>query len=96
MSQNDRFASGFMFGALLGGIIGGAVGALAASRIKPDSPGDAAFPDDATEASMEAARQGLEVKIAQLNDAIDSVRQQLGEANGHDQPSWQSRSGVDG
>lgn len=96
MSQNDRFASGFMFGALLGGIIGGAVGALAASRVKPDPQGEPSPLDDATDASMEAARQGLEVKIAQLNDAIDSVRQQLGDTNGHDQPSWQRRSGVDG
>jgi TolA-binding protein len=30
-----------------------------------------------TEQSMEAARQGLEQKIAQLNEAIDAVRQQI-------------------
>ena len=31
---------------------------------------------------MEVARRGLEDKIAQLNDAIDDVRQQLGTVNG--------------
>ncbi|MBF2025410.1 MAG: hypothetical protein IGS48_01410 [Oscillatoriales cyanobacterium C42_A2020_001] len=31
---------------------------------------------------MEAARRSLEDKIAQLNDAIDDVRQQLGGVNG--------------
>ena len=35
-----------------------------------------------TEQTIEAARRGLEDKIAQLNDAIDDVRQQLGSVNG--------------
>jgi len=35
-----------------------------------------------TEQNMEVARRGLEDKIAQLNDAIDDVRQQLGAVNG--------------
>jgi gas vesicle protein len=35
-----------------------------------------------TEQGMEVARRGLEDKIAQLNDAIDDVRQQLGTVNG--------------
>ena len=34
------------------------------------------------EQSIEAARRSLEDKIAQLNDAIDDVRQQLGGVNG--------------
>lgn len=34
-----------------------------------------------TEADIEAARRSLEDKIAQLNDAIDDVRQQLGGPN---------------
>lgn len=32
--------------------------------------------------SIESARRGLEDKIAQLNDAIDDVRQKLGSMNG--------------
>jgi hypothetical protein len=35
------------------------------------------------EEGMENARRSLENKIAQLNDAIDDVRQQLGGVNGH-------------
>lgn len=35
-----------------------------------------------TEQNMETARRGLEDKIAQLNEAIDDVRQQLGAVNG--------------
>lgn len=39
---------------------------------------------------MEAARRSLEDKIAQLNDAIDDVRQQLGGVNGSAQEMGQS------
>jgi prefoldin subunit 5 len=34
-----------------------------------------------TEQSIEAARQGLEQKIAQLNEAIDDVRQQISQVH---------------
>jgi gas vesicle protein len=40
-----------------------------------------------TEQSMEVARQGLEAKIAQLNDAIDDVRQQISSVNGRSEVS---------
>ena len=36
-----------------------------------------------TEQGMEVARRGLEDKIAQLNEAIDDVQQQLGTVNGN-------------
>jgi prefoldin subunit 5 len=36
-----------------------------------------------SEESIEAARRSLEDKIAQLNTAIDDVRQQLGKVNGN-------------
>ena len=36
-----------------------------------------------TEQGMEVARRGLEDKIAQLNEAIDDVQQQLGSVNGN-------------
>ena len=51
--------------------------------------------DDATEDSIEAARLGLEAKIAQLNEAIDDVRQELGGINGHAEHSWESPSRID-
>jgi gas vesicle protein len=44
----------------------------------------------ATEQNMEVARRGLEDKIAQLNEAIDDVRQQLGTVNGNGESGEQS------
>ncbi|MEM1280942.1 MAG: hypothetical protein AAGG53_13195 [Cyanobacteria bacterium P01_H01_bin.152] len=94
MSQQDNFGSGFILGTLFGGALGGVVGAVVASRVlqgrstekplrlentEPENT-DAALP---SEAEMEVARRGLEDKIAQLNNAIDDVRQRLGGANGH-------------
>ncbi len=93
MSQQDHFGSGFLWGTLFGGILGGVVGALVATRIQssggdaaPEAlggqdPGDAELPP--SEMDMESARRGLEDKIAQLNLAIDDVRQRLG-SNGQD------------
>jgi len=99
MSQQDNFVGGFLVGTVVGGVLGGVLGALAASRIqssgrKPESRltmGDGSLGfgefDEATEESMEAARLGLEDKIAQLNEAIDDVRQQLGGINGYTEHS---------
>ncbi|NJL49850.1 MAG: hypothetical protein HC929_23685 [Leptolyngbyaceae cyanobacterium SM2_5_2] len=105
MSQQGKFVGGFLLGTLVGGALGGVVGALAASRIqagqrsKPLSKGDTnlAFGefDEVTEENMEAARLGLEAKIAQLNEAIDDVRQQLGGINGHADSPWESPSRID-
>lgn len=90
MSQRDGFASGFVAGALIGSIFGGVVGALVAAR--SNQKDDFADHDliEASEdtvegkaASIEAARLSLEGKIAQLNLAIDDVRQQLGAVNGN-------------
>ncbi|QQE64185.1 hypothetical protein GFS31_08640 [Leptolyngbya sp. BL0902] len=91
MSEQGNFVGGFLLGTLVGGALGGVVGALAASRISSQgarlgsSDGDEFSLeelDGASEEAMEAARLGLEAKIAQLNDAIDDVRQQLGHING--------------
>jgi hypothetical protein len=89
MSQRDGFAGGFFLGALVGGAVGGVLGAVVATRsrqIEGDeersllSSGRGAKID--TEEGMEKARRRLEDKIAQLNNAIDDVRQQLGPTNG--------------
>ncbi|OLP19281.1 hypothetical protein BST81_05855 [Leptolyngbya sp. 'hensonii'] len=93
MSNRDNFAGGFFAGAIVGGIIGGIVGAVVTSArySDPSLAEDAQFkqkkrplksPDGK---NIEAARRGLEDKIAQLNDAIDDVRQKLGTINGHGQ-----------
>jgi gas vesicle protein len=95
MSQQGNFVGGFLLGSIVGGVVGGVIGALAASRL---SQQDLSDPENTlsklekanrkrqlkapTEQSIEAARRGLEDKIAQLNDAIDDVRQQLGAVNG--------------
>ncbi|MCU0524206.1 MAG: hypothetical protein MUF72_05225 [Elainella sp. Prado103] len=92
--QGGNFWGGFLLGSVVGGAVGGVIGALAASRL---SPAEASKPEGSKEVksvkkrplktvpadqSMEVARRGLEDKIAQLNDAIDDVRQQLGSVNG--------------
>ncbi|MEO0535869.1 MAG: hypothetical protein AAF215_18595 [Cyanobacteria bacterium P01_A01_bin.123] len=98
MSQQDNFASGFIAGAFVGGVVGGVIGVLVSSRLNQDEGDNASDRslinrsesgqsfEDMTEAGMEIARQGLESKIAQLNEAIDDVRQQLDNVNGHSQP----------
>ncbi|NEP17760.1 MAG: gas vesicle protein [Leptolyngbya sp. SIO4C1] len=90
MSQQDNFAGGFLLGTLVGGALGGLIGALTASRLRP-LPEEEDFSRDlkrdlantTPEEQMELARRGLEDKIAQLNAAIEDVRDQLGSVNGH-------------
>ena len=89
MSQQDNFGSGFILGSIVGGVIGGVLGTLLTSRQEKrtlekessliEAGTQAKF---TTEESIEAARHSLEDKIAQLNLAIDDVRQQLGSVNG--------------
>jgi len=89
------FIAGAVFGGVVGGLLGSFLTTKlgeAALREEPLLEGSAA--DDkprgskrrrfqpSTELSIEEARQGLELKIAQLNEAIDDVRQQLGNVNG--------------
>ncbi len=90
MSQRDNFAGGFFLGALVGGVVGGILGAVVASRLSQEDdtlveeePSDPKATSSGSHRSdMELARRKLEGKIAQLNDAIDDVRQQLGGVNG--------------
>ncbi len=84
MSQRDGFTSGFLTGTIVGGIVGGIVGAVVASRLDNDEEDNQSslFQSDqrenlTSEESIEMARHRLEDKIAQLNHAIDDVRQQL-------------------
>lgn len=93
MSQQDNFVGGFLLGTLVGGVVGGIAGVLVSSRLPSES--DAVEDDDRsedekpsrrpfqlpTERSIEVARRSLEDKIAQLNDAIDDVREQLSTVN---------------
>lgn len=88
MSQRDGFASGFFLGALLGGAIGGVVGVLATTRRSetPAAPEPELADLHEPEQSIESTRRSLETKIAQLNLAIDDVREQLSGVNGSSRP----------
>ncbi len=99
MSQRDGFTSGFFAGALFGALVGGIAGVLVASqKDNEDEEQEQSFLNSSlskaraikgrksqmkAEESIEAARRSLEDKIAQLNTAIDDVRQQLGTVNGN-------------
>jgi gas vesicle protein len=98
MSQQDNFIGGFLAGTVVGGVVGGILGVLIASKLTNAESSTTSEPFSKlegkpnrgrrgqlkapTEQSIETARRGLEDKIAQLNDAIDDVRQQLGGVNG--------------
>lgn len=85
MSQQKGFGSGFILGSIIGGVVGGLLGTILVTRNnKQISDEDNSILKSGTEIpfsseeSIELARHGLEDKIAQLNLAIDDVRQQLG------------------
>jgi gas vesicle protein len=93
--QDDNFLGGFILGTIVGGVVGGIAGVLVSSRLSQSEGVDAEGLKkldskvnkkrnlkQPTEQTIEVARRGLEDKIAQLNDAIDDVRQQLGAVNG--------------
>jgi gas vesicle protein len=91
MSQQDNFFGGFVLGTIVGGVVGGIAGVLVSSRLAQEEDGLKKIDSKVkkrslkppTEQTIEVARRGLEDKIAQLNDAIDDVRQQLGAVNGN-------------
>ena len=85
MSKREGFTGGFLAGAIVGGIVGGILGAtLATRRIRQGDEENPSLLNEGegekleTEEDIERARRRLEDKIAQLNVAIDDVRQQLG------------------
>ena len=85
MAQQNGFGSGFILGSVMGGIVGGVLGTVLATRKdKQLTQGNNSELSSSrnkvldTEESIELARYGLEDKIAQLNSAIDDVKQQLG------------------
>ena len=86
MSQRDGFTGGFLAGIIVGGMVGGIIGALLGARTDKNSEEDnssllKSAKDEKldTEANIEMARRRLENKIAQLNLAIDDVREQFGQ-----------------
>ena len=93
MSNRDGFAGGFIAGAAVGGLVGAVLGVVLSRRaaeaflanpseakpIKPSKRKGSQLEDE----RIEVARLSLEDKIAQLNQAIDDVRLQLGDVNGN-------------
>jgi gas vesicle protein len=89
------FLLGTVVGGVVGGIVGVLVASRLAQPGTPEEEASISKLDStekkgnkkrqlkaSTEQNMETARRGLEDKIAQLNEAIDDVRQQLGTVNG--------------
>jgi len=89
MSERNNFSGGFILGAIFGGIVGGVVGSAIATN-KKNKPLLKAGTREEKFSMKEAennedSRRSLENKIAQLNLAIDDVRQQLDTVNGNQQ-----------
>jgi hypothetical protein len=97
MSNRDGFSSGFWLGTLVGGVVGGIIGASIVSqrtnriddesesgRLSGESNDRRPFKSSRrrTMDRMEIARQSLDDKINDLNNAIDSVRSSLGHVSG--------------
>lgn len=92
MSNREGFTGGFIAGAAVGGLVGAVLGVVLSRRAaeaflgdsseaKPIKPKGSQLEDE----RLEVARLSLEDKIAQLNQAIDDVRLQLGDVNGNAQ-----------
>lgn len=92
MSNREGFTGGFLAGAAVGGLVGAVLGVVLSRRAaeafladssetKPIKPKGSQLEDE----RIEVARLSLEDKIAQLNQAIDDVRLQLGDVNGNAQ-----------
>lgn len=92
MSDRDNFTGGLIAGAVVGGLVGGAIGFLLGSGVAQEGSSDEneSLPESklrkiikrqlkGEEEKIESARRTLEEKIAQLNEAIDEVRFQLGD-----------------
>ena len=98
-NQNDKFVGGFLAGTIFGSIAGGLLGTWLASKLSDRLDEEEGFEGQFSEGpisklrrqafgrsgdvTMEEARQGLEDKIAQLNEAIDQARDQLSKVNGN-------------
>ena len=111
MSNRDGFASGFIVGTLVGGAIGGVFGVLLSRRTDESAATEeklrSANPSERSamrgknrqqlksEEGMEVARRSLEDKIAQLNEAIDDVREQLSNVNGTTSETRRDRAIAD-
>jgi len=92
MSDQDNFTGGLIVGAVVGGLVGGVIGFLLGGGRSQEVLADENSPLPESklrkiikrplkgeEEKISVARRTLEEKIAQLNEAIDEVRFQLGD-----------------
>lgn len=90
----------------MGGVVGGIAGVLVSSRLPSETDEEEGGDEEngksarrpfqlPTERSIEVARRSLEDKIAQLNDAIDDVREQLSTVNNNGSSSNGEKATLD-
>jgi hypothetical protein len=95
MSDRNGFSSGFWLGTLVGGVVGGIVGSVivGANRRDDEQIDSEILPERGhkrplkssrirTADRMEMARQSLDDKISELNNAIDAVRSSVSHVSG--------------
>jgi hypothetical protein len=95
MSDRNGFSSGFWLGTLVGGVVGGIVGSVIVGGNRRDEQIDSEILSGErghkrplkssrmrTADRMEMARQSLDDKISELNNAIDAVRSSVGNVSG--------------
>jgi len=83
MSERDNFTGGLLIGTLFGSVVGGLVGFILTSRANSSSPEKShqSLEESSTPEYTKESHLSLEDKIAQLNLAIDDVRQKLNSVN---------------
>ncbi|CAN1213060.1 Gas vesicle protein [Tumidithrix helvetica PCC 7403] len=86
--KSGNFFGGFLLGTLVGGVLG----LVIASKLNEPEPDPESLPSSETDLNLQpsndaakhdVARRSLEQKIAQLNEAIDAVSQELADAEGN-------------
>jgi hypothetical protein len=110
MSNRDGFSGGFWLGTLVGGVVGGIVGASIATQRSNRRDDDTEIDrlsgerrrkrplkssGNRTMDRMEIARQSLDEKIGDLNNAIDAVRSTIGQVPGEAIDDLMQRADAD-
>jgi hypothetical protein len=107
MSDRNGFSSGFWLGTLVGGVVGGIVGSVIVGANQRDEQIDSESLGERsqkrplkssrirTSDRMEMARQSLDDKISELNNAIDAVRSSVSNVSGEKIDALIDRSTAD-
>ncbi len=107
MSDRNGFSSGFWLGTLVGGVVGGIVGSVIVGANQRDEQIDSESLGERSQKRpfkssrirttdrMEMARQSLDDKISELNNAIDAVRSSVSNVSGETIDPPIDRSAID-